>query len=162
MTERLWAPWRMEYIKSAAEVQPPGCIFCGLLTSGDDRDRLVLFKNLHAAVIMNKYPYNNGHVLVMPRAHVGRFENLNREAFLALNDLLLRTINTLDRVLKPHAMNVGMNLGLDAGAGIPDHMHYHVVPRWTGDTNFMPVISETKVISQHVLDTYDLLKPHFG
>ena len=162
MTDRLWAPWRMEYIKDSVQVRPKTCIFCDLLAPGDDdRTRLVLYRGERAAVLMNKFPYNNGHLLVMPRAHAGHLDKLDRETFLDLHDLVHQAINVLERALKPHGLNVGMNLGLEAGAGIPDHMHYHVVPRWSGDTNFMPVIAETKVISQHLLATYDELKPFF-
>jgi ATP adenylyltransferase len=162
VTDRLWAPWRMEYIKDSVQVRPKTCIFCGLLAPGDDRTRLVLHRGTRVAVLMNKYPYNNGHLLVMPQAHVGHLDGLDRDAFTELHETVHRAVKALEKALKPHGINLGMNLGLEAGAGIPDHMHYHIVPRWSGDTNFMPVIAETKVISQHLLGTYDELKPFFS
>ncbi len=109
-------------------------------------------------MVMNRYPYNSGHLLVMPRAHVGRLDELDEPSFLHLNALLVRAIQVVERALAPQGINLGMNLGQAAGAGVPRHLHYHVVPRWTGDTNFMPVTGETKVISQDLFATYDLLK----
>lgn len=151
----------MEYIRDSVQTRPKTCIFCGLLAADDDRNRLVLLRRERVAVLMNKYPYNNGHLLVTPNAHVGHLDGLDAATFAELNDTVRHAVKVLEQALKPHGINVGMNLGLDAGAGIPDHLHYHVVPRWSGDTNFMPVIAETKVISQHILDTYDQLKPYF-
>ncbi|MEK7704414.1 MAG: HIT domain-containing protein [Myxococcota bacterium] len=160
--ERLWAPWRMAYLSDTQRGPGSACVFCSLgEPEGNDRERLVLLREPHAVVLMNKYPYNNGHLLVLPRAHAADFGALTREAFGALHDLLAFSIDALRAGLGPHGVNLGMNLGKSAGAGIPDHLHYHLVPRWDGDTNFMSVVGETKVISQHILETYDLLKPHF-
>jgi ATP adenylyltransferase len=163
VTDRLWAPWRMEYIKDSVQVRPTTCIFCDLIAPGvDDRRRLVLHRAERTIVLMNKFPYNNGHLLVMPKAHTGRLDTLDEPTFAELHDTLRRAVKVLEIALEPHGINLGMNLGPEAGAGIPDHIHYHLVPRWTGDTNFMPIIAETKVISQHILATYDELKPHFS
>lgn len=159
--ERLWAPWRTEYITQSVKKKPDSCVFCDIQAPGDDRARLVVHRGEHSLVVLNRYPYNNGHLLVMPNAHIGRFEALDEAAFLDLHTLVVRSIQVLEAAMQPQGINLGMNLGTVAGAGIPDHMHYHLVPRWGGDTNFMPVVGETKVISQHVLDTYDRLKPHF-
>ncbi|MBI5509175.1 MAG: HIT domain-containing protein [Deltaproteobacteria bacterium] len=151
----------MEYIKDSVREPPQTCVFCALASPGDDRERLVLYRGRKTFVLMNKYPYNNGHLLVLPLTHAGRLDALDPETFTELHQTLLVAVTVLQKILEPHAMNVGMNLGPAAGAGIPDHLHYHVVPRWSGDTNFMPVLSETKIISQHIRDTYDQLEPGF-
>lgn len=160
--ERLWAPWRMAYLTDTHRDCDPSCVFCAIAApGGDDRERLVLLRDQHSFVVLNKYPYNNGHLLVLPRAHAAHFGELDRDAFCGLNDLLAFSIEALRAGLAPHGINLGMNIGKSAGAGIPSHLHYHLVPRWDGDTNFMSVVGETKVISQHILETYDALKPYF-
>ena len=138
-----------------------GCVFCQAVEPGDDRERLVLCRSRHAMVIMNRYPYTNGHLLVMPQGHLSRLDDLEADAFGDLHQLVKHSLEILERILKPEAFNLGMNLGRSAGAGMAGHLHYHLVPRWDGDTNFMPIIAETKVISQHIHETYDCLKPSF-
>lgn len=154
----LWAPWRMTLFSAP---KPKGCIFCDLPRSDDLRDSLVLVATRSALVMLNRYPYNSGHLMVAPRRHVAALERLTRSQRGELHDALVRTIEILRRQLAPEGMNVGMNLGAAAGAGIADHLHWHVVPRWTGDTNFMPAIGSVKVMPQHLLDTYDRLHAAF-
>jgi len=156
--ERLWAPWRLAYVASP---KPSGgdqaCFICRGLESTADRQNLVVLKTPLSVVYLNRYPYNNGHLLVAPRAHVGRFEELSAEDISDSMRTLQRMIRELDRLIQPDGYNVGLNLEKAAGAGLPHHLHWHLVPRWHGDTNFMPVISETKVIAQSLESLYDLL-----
>jgi len=140
---------------------PPGCIFCTLPSEGDPRDNLVLRAGPAASVMLNLYPYNSGHLLVAPRAHAADPGELDAADWAGLMDELRAALAVLRRVLRPDGVNVGANLGAVAGAGIAAHLHWHLVPRWAGDTNFMPVIGEVKVMPQHLRETYDLLKPHF-
>jgi ATP adenylyltransferase len=159
--ERLWAPWRMAYITRDGSKRTSDCVFCDAARPGDDRERLVVYRSPRAMVVLNRFPYNNGHLLVMPVGHIDRLDRLDAETFAEVHELVKRSIGVLEQVLRPEALNLGMNLGKTAGAGIAGHLHYHLVPRWDGDTNFMPVVGETKVISQHILETYDTLKPGF-
>lgn len=157
--KQLWAPWRMEYIRKGDT--SPFCIFCVDNKKTKDREALILYLGRHAGVIMNKYPYNNGHLLVFPRRHVKELELLTTNESLSLFSLLKESVSILKKSLETENFNIGINLGKSAGAGIEDHLHIHVVPRWEGDTNFMPTIGETKVISEHILKTYDTLVTHF-
>jgi len=157
--KQLWAPWRMSYIDQGAKEE--GCIFCTHYRKDDLKASLVLAQTPHSVVMMNKYPYNSGHLLVAPKRHENNPANLPGEEFIDLNEALRRSIEIIQRVFKPGGVNLGMNLGKCAGAGIEDHLHWHVVPRWEGDTNFMPVIAETRVMPQHLMDTYDRLEPFF-
>lgn len=157
--QQLWAPWRMAYIDDGAK--EPGCIFCTKYRQGDLKAALVLTHSRHAVVMMNKYPYNNGHLLIAPKHHENSLASLAPEEYSELSEVLRRAIEVVKTVLTPGGVNVGMNLGKCAGAGIEDHLHWHIVPRWEGDTNFMPVISETRVMPQHLADSYDRLQPHF-
>lgn len=162
--ERLWAPWRMPYILSeASKEKREGCIFCDLPAQGPDnfRENLILSCGERSFVIMNRYPYNNGHLLVVPRAHVPDPQLLSDDDYRLVTELLRRATATLWEATGPHAINLGMNLGRTAGAGIDQHCHYHLVPRWDGDTNFMPVVGNVKVISEGLLDTYDRFFPFF-
>lgn len=154
--KRIWAPWRMRYIRGPKK---KGCIFC--FDPTEDRERFVLFRDRQALVMLNKYPYTNGHIMVVPVAHVARPQDLASAAFAALAARLRRSVQILEKTLRPHGMNVGMNLGAVAGAGVEDHIHFHIVPRWNGDHNFMPVIGEVRVINEHLEDTFRLLKPAF-
>jgi len=141
----LWAPWRMEYI--LGEAKPPGCIFCP--EPGENlAERLVLFNGGLSRVMMNKYPYINGHLLVSPRRHLPGLDDLTPAETLDLMAKVRESIAILKRVMHPDGFNVGLNLGKCAGAGIVEHLHVHVVPRWTGDTNFMPVLGQTSVLPQ--------------
>ena len=157
--KRLWAPWRMVYIDHGAK--EPGCIFCNKRQQSDPRQALVVAQTVHSMVMLNKYPYNNGHLLLAPKRHEKDLSNLSTDEYGDLNEALRRSVDILQKVLNPAGFNVGMNLGRTAGAGVEDHLHWHVVPRWEGDSNFMPVIADTKVMPQHLLESYDSLKPHF-
>ena len=159
--EALWAPWRMEFVGGQ---KPEGCIFCRFpAETGEDADRKngVLGRSPYAFVILNRYPYNNGHLMVIPRRHTADFGSLSTEELVDLHRLLQQTIGAVQSTYRPEGANVGMNLGKAAGAGIADHLHWHVVPRWAGDTNFMPVLSETKVMVEHLMQSYDALRPVF-
>ncbi len=157
--KRLWAPWRMEYITGPEE---EGCIFCNAVEAQNDEKNLVIYRGKLSFVLMNKYPYNNGHLMIAPYKHTGSIPELKDEEFLDMLKLLKKSIVILDKYGSPHGYNIGMNIGRVAGAGIVDHVHIHIVPRWKGDTNFMPVISETKVISEHIELTYKRLKELWG
>jgi ATP adenylyltransferase len=157
--KQLWAPWRMTYIEDGAKEE--GCIFCTKFQSQDLRGALVLSQTTHTAVMLNKYPYNNGHLLLAPKRHENNLASLSTEEYIDLSETLRRSIQVVREVFNPGGVNVGMNLGKCAGAGIEDHLHWHIVPRWEGDTNFMPVIGDTRVMPQHLLHSYDRLQPHF-
>jgi ATP adenylyltransferase len=150
----LWAPWRIEYITGEKEA---GCIFCNRLAEDTDRTNLILVRAKHAFVMMNRYPYNNGHLMVAPIRHLGDFAGLTGDEIAEIFALVQRFIAVFEKTMRPHGFNIGLNLGRCAGAGVADHLHVHVVPRWDGDTNFMPVLGEVKVISEHIMSTYDKL-----
>ncbi|HVB81154.1 MAG TPA: HIT domain-containing protein [Candidatus Binataceae bacterium] len=158
---RLWAPWRAAYLKAAA--QPGrGCIFCfGTLGARERRRRLVLYAGPLALVMLNRYPYNNGHLMIAPRRHLASPELLERAERAALGELQAEAVALVRRAFACAGLNLGANLGRSAGAGIADHLHWHVVPRWEGDVNFMPVLAATRVISQRLEETFDLLEPLF-
>jgi ATP adenylyltransferase len=161
--QRLWAPWRMEYIQQEAQTEVrKECIFCAYPRAQTDRDNLLLWRGRHAFVILNKFPYNPGHLMVVPYTHTGDLNHLLPDELTELMLSLRHALDCLRRAMTPDGYNIGINLGRTAGAGIPDHVHYHVVPRWEGDQNFMPLLAETKVIPQHLLRTYDQLAPLFG
>ncbi len=153
----LWAPWRMEYILSEKE---DGCIFCKSLEA-DERQRLVLYKSEHCFVMMNRYPYNNGHLMIAPYRHTGLLEDLTLEEAQDLMLTLQKALVVLKEAFRPDGFNIGVNIGKVAGAGVADHLHFHIVPRWEGDTNYMPVISSTRVIPEHLERTYERLLPLF-
>ena len=158
--EHLFAPWRMEYIGSN---QPDGCLFCRVLEAppAEDETNLVVWRPGGAIVLLNRFPYNNGHLMVAPAAHVSSLTDLDDEQSLQLMRALQRSLTVLEGALRPEGFNAGVNLGKVAGAGIPDHVHLHVVPRWNGDTNFMPVLGETKVINQHLASSWKQLNQAF-
>jgi ATP adenylyltransferase len=148
----------MAYVGGGAP--PSGCIFCA--ASGEDlRARLVLGFTPGSIVMLNRYPYASGHLMVAPRRHTADLPGLADDEHADLADTLRLSVATLARVLEPHGMNLGMNLGASAGAGVADHLHWHIVPRWTGDTNFMTTVADARVVPQHLLDTYDRLRPAF-
>lgn len=161
--DKLFAPWRMAYIEQADE-KTDACIFCQFPAEGPEhhRERLILRADERAFAVMNKYPYNNGHVMVVPRAHVADPTQLGDEDYQATMRLLRGALTAVRGALGPDGLNLGMNLGRVAGAGIDQHCHWHIVPRWNGDTNFMPVIADLKVLSEHVSTTYERLLPHFA
>ena len=150
----------MEFIEGE---RPAGCIFC-LKPKEDDRlrENLILARGDQSFVIMNRYPYTNGHLLVVPYCHTSRFDDLGRDDHEELDTFIERGIRALRDEFQAEGFNIGMNLGKAGGAGIEEHVHYHVVPRWQGDTNFMPVMAGTRSIAEHLFTTYDRLLPHFG
>jgi len=167
--EQIWAPWRMDYIlgeKTAAKSLPaeellPGadteCFLCQCVPQGEDRERLVVCRGKLAIVVMNRYPYNNGHLLIAPLRHVGQFNEIDDGTHLELMQTLGRMIAVCEKVLKPQGFNVGLNLGPAAGAGVPGHLHWHIVPRWVGDTHFMPILAGVRVIPQSLEALWELL-----
>jgi ATP adenylyltransferase len=157
--DQLWAPWRMDLVSKAET--PPGCIFCELPRQGDDRKNLILGRTARTFAMLNKYPYNNGHLMVIPREHASDVHALPDADYQELSDMLRVALRLVGRAYAPHGANVGMNLGRVAGAGIADHLHWHVVPRWGGDTNFMPVLADTKVMIEHLYASWDRLRPLF-
>lgn len=152
--ERLWAPWRQQFVTRAPG---PGCLFCRLRRVRDDRRHWILHRGAHAFVLLNRYPYNTGHLLVVPNRHVARLDRMPDAELLELMRLADRFIRRLDRVVKSQGYNVGLNLGRSAGAGVPGHLHLHVVPRWAGDTNFMTTIGDSKVIAGSLDALHQLL-----
>ena len=155
----LFAPWRFKYVASVDKGERR-CIFCEALRRSDD-EALILARGRHTFVIMNLYPYNTGHVMVAPIRHVASVEDLTDEELLEMGKMIKLSMRAIREALNPHGFNIGVNVGRVAGAGIEDHVHVHVVPRWSGDTNFMPVIAGVKVIPQDVRETYRVLKPYF-
>jgi len=158
---RLWAPWRLEFILSP---KVAGCIFCRFpAEEGEENDRrnLVVHRSQHAFGVLNRYPYNCGHLMVIPRRHAAQLDELSPEEFLALHEELRLAARVVRNVYGPEGLNVGMNLGRIAGAGIADHLHYHVVPRWGGDTNFMPVLAATRVMVEHLEGVWHKVRAGF-
>ena len=155
--DRLWAPWRMEYIKKQHSDE---CIFCKAIETKDKG--FILHQEKLAFVIMNTYPYNSGHIMVAPTRHTGDIQDLLDDEMLSLFRLVKMSIVVLKDIMGPDAFNVGSNLGKIAGAGVEDHIHIHIVPRWSGDTNFMPIVSDVKVVSQSLDQTYRILKEGFS
>jgi ATP adenylyltransferase len=153
----LWAPWRMDYI---LEGKQKSCIFCKKPKERKDKENLILYQNQYAFVMMNKFPYNNGHLMVIPKRHCLDLEQLDDKEFRELSHLLKASTQILKRSLHPHGFNIGINIGKVGGAG-EEHIHFHIVPRWTGDTNFMPVLSETKIIPEYLEETYQKLHSAF-
>jgi ATP adenylyltransferase len=153
--KRLWAPWRIEYILGEKEGK---CIFCEKPKHDKDEDNYILFRGKRCLVMLNAYPYNNGHLMIAPYRHLDSVEDLEDDEAREMMEILSQMITLLKKVLRPEGFNVGMNLGSVAGAGIVDHLHLHVVPRWKGDTNFMPLISNTKIISESLRKTYQKLR----
>jgi ATP adenylyltransferase len=156
MAERLWAPWRIRYIEQGAPGE--GCIFVELPKQHDDRKNLILYRGRHAFVMLNAFPYTNGHLMIAPYRHTADLCDLNDDELLEINQLLAKATRWIREAYSPEGFNIGVNLGSAAGAGIPDHIHWHIVPRWVGDTNFMPVVGEVRVLPQSLEDSYDRLR----
>jgi ATP adenylyltransferase len=158
--EHIWAPWRMEYITLP---KPDGCIFCDKAVEDGDKDRenYILYRGKENLVILNSYPYNSGHLMVVPYRHVGSIEELNDEERIEHFELVTRAVGVLKEAFRPQGFNLGMNIGKVSGAGVEGHIHTHIVPRWAGDTNFMPVVAETKVVSEALDATYEKLERLF-
>ncbi len=154
--ERLYSPWRSQYIENVDNID--GCFLCNAYKSNDDEKHLVLYRGKNCFIIMNLYPYNAGHLMVCPNEHIGDFTALKKEVLHELSELTQLSVKALRKALNPDGFNLGYNLSRAAGAGLEEHIHNHVVPRWIGDTNFMPVIGEVKVISQDLKETYVKIK----
>src|SRR5437762_7067003 len=156
--DQLWAPWRLSYVAAA---KPPAggepCFLCQGLAQDRDRENRIALRTPLSVVVLNRFPYNNGHLLVAPTAHKGGLDDLDAGELLETMETLRRMVRVLDGLFAPDGYNIGLNLGHAAGAGLPGHLHWHIVPRWHGDTNFMPVLADTKVISQSLEALYDLL-----
>ena len=161
MQKPLWAPWRMEFLTDPKAGKADECVFCSLPRESDDRKSLILYRGEMNFIILNKYPYNNGHLMIVPNRHLSDYTVLSPEEMMEMNRLAQHVVKALGESYKPQGFNMGMNLGAAAGAGIKDHLHLHVVPRWVGDTNFMPVLAETKAMPQHLLSSYDQLRGYF-
>ncbi len=155
MTERLWAPWRVEYVLAE---KPKGCIFCDKPKENKDTENLILYRGRKNFVILNAYPYNPGHLMVVPYRHIGKLEDMDVEERNEHYEIVSRAVAALRRETRTDNFNMGMNLGRIAGAGIDEHIHTHVVPRWNGDSNFMAVIADTRIISESMAAVYQKLK----
>ncbi len=167
--ERLWAPWRLAYVQGDKQEPPatnhldllpgadPACFLCQSVADSADRERYVIHRGTHTLTILNRYPYNNGHLLIAPRRHCGDLHELTADEHLDLSQRMTQMVGLLGKVLKPAGFNIGLNLGIVAGAGLPGHLHWHVVPRWNGDCNFMPAIAGVRVIPQALDALWELL-----
>lgn len=156
--EHLWAPWRMEYILGE---KPEGCIFCDAAEGDADEEKYVVLRGGQAFIMLNAFPYTSGHLMVSPHRHVADLVDLTQAELVEVMSLIGRSLKVLRAKLCPAGFNVGLNLGRSAGAGVVDHVHFHVVPRWSGDANFMPVIAGANVLPEHLRDTYAKLAPEF-
>ena len=172
--EQLWAPWRLEYIISDKRMPEPDkslemlpgadrtCFLCQCVPEQDDRQRLVIFRSQHSLTVLNRYPYNNGHLLIAPLEHLSRIDQLDDQQQVDLTRTIDLMIGLLEKTMRPQGFNVGLNLGQAAGAGLPEHLHWHVVPRWVGDTNFMPAIAGPNVIPQSLDALWEMLAGELG
>ncbi len=172
--EQLWAPWRLGYIlgdrtitnpHDSRELLPgadPECFLCQAASAGDDNQRMVVERGKHAVTLLNRYPYNNGHLLVAPLRHLARLDELDYEVQSEIFQTITKMTGILEKVLNPQGFNVGLNLGRAAGAGVPGHLHWHIVPRWIGDTNFMPTVAGVHTIPQSLEALWDLLSTELG
>ena len=146
-----FSPWRSLYIDSFAGKKKPGCLFCSMLNeTGNDANNLLVWRGEHCFVVMNRFPYNSGHLMIVPNRHTARLEKLKADEQAEIMGTLIRCSSALEQVLHPHGFNIGANIGKVAGAGIDKHLHVHIVPRWNGDTNFMPILADVKVVSQDI------------
>lgn len=157
MADRLWAPWRFQYV-TTADSKPGGCIFVDLPAQSNDRENLILFRGKTAFVMMNAYPYTSGHLMVAPYKHTANMADLDDAELLEINQLVARCTKWITEAYQPSGFNIGVNLGSAGGAGIPSHIHWHIVPRWVGDTNFMTTVGDVRVIPQAMDSSYDQLK----
>ena len=155
---RIWAPWRLAYVKDASKDNEDECIFCAKPAEDDDEANLIVRRGERCFVILNLFPYTNGHLMVAPYEHVGRLQDLSAETLAEMMSLAQTAMTRLEEVYEPHGFNVGVNQGRVAGAGVEHHIHLHVVPRWGGDTNFMPVVADTRVMPQSLEESYSALK----
>ena len=160
-TQRIWAPWRLDYVKDASKDNSDACVFCAALEAGDDQANLIVHRGERCFVILNKYPYTNGHLMVAPYAHLASLPELDADTVAEMMALSQQAMTILEQTYTPHGYNVGFNQGRVAGAGVEHHIHMHVVPRWGGDTNFMPVLADTRVMPQTLEQSYEALKGKF-
>ena len=159
---RIWAPWRLKYVKDASKDIEEQCIFCAKPGEDADEENLIVHRGERCFVILNKFPYTNGHLMVAPYEHLAQLQQIDAETIAEMMDLAQRGMNALETSYSPHGYNVGFNQGRVAGAGVDHHIHLHVVPRWGGDTNFMPVLADTRVMPQTLEQSYEALKGSFG
>ena len=157
MTDHLWTPWRMPYLMRDKSAENGGCIFCDMAKSKEQDVERILKRGKHCFVTLNLYPYNNGHLMVIPNRHTSRLDDLDSQTLTELMTLTQQAIRALEKAYKPQGFNIGINQGEAAGAGIAAHLHQHIVPRWAGDTNFMTIIGETRTIPEWIDDTYQHL-----
>ncbi len=157
----LWTPWRMEYIKGKVGKEG-GCIFCAAPDKAHSKEDLILHRDELLVVLMNRFPYSNGHLLIAPARHVADITDLNETENASISGMLQHCATVLRKHLKPHGLNIGLNLGEVAGAGLASHLHYHIVPRWEGDHNFMAVLADIRTIPEHIEKTFDTLLPEFS
>lgn len=159
--KQLWAPWRMKYIRESINNKDKSCFLCKAYSERNNPESLVVADFKHSFVVMNKFPYNNGHLMIVPIKHTGSIQKLKSETRLEMMDVIAITTEVLKKEMNAEGFNIGINLGRVAGAGVPGHIHIHIVPRWNGDTNYMPIFTNTKVISQGLEETYEFLKKGF-
>jgi len=161
--EILWAPWRLSYVSKVGKEEKKGCFICQAIEDdpSKDKENLLLYRGKRAIVILNRFPYNTAHLMVCPVRHTGDFLSLLPEEMAEIDELLKRSLRAIKRAYNPDGFNVGLNLGKVSGGSVDTHIHYHIVPRWLGDTNFMPVIGGAKVIPQSLDETYDILKKYW-
>ena len=157
--ERIWAPWRLRYVKDANKSSE--CVFCTKPELGDDREALIVHRGERCFVILNLYPYTSGHLMVMPFEHLGRLQDVDPGITAEMMDLAQQAMRRMEEVYAPEGFNVGLNQGRVAGAGVEGHIHLHVVPRWAGDNNYMPVLADTRVMPQSLEESYDALRGGF-
>jgi len=156
--KKLWAPWRMKYIEGIDTEDAGRCIFCEKPEENNDKKNYIIYRGKKCFVILNIFPYNNGHLLVVPYKHTSEISDIDLETMLEVMETVTIAVEAIKKTMRPDGFNIGMNLGRSAGAGVAEHLHIHIVPRWNGDTNYMPVIGGTKVISESLEDTYKKLK----
>jgi ATP adenylyltransferase len=157
--ERLWSPWRLAYVIGSD--RSPACVFCAAQSPGEEQSSLIVFRGTTCYVILNLYPYNNGHLMVVPNRHIPSLAAATNEELCELIELTRRSELALGEAFSPHGMNMGINLGKPAGAGVLDHVHMHIVPRWNGDTNFMTIVGDTRVLPEDLPVTANKLRPIF-
>lgn len=160
MMDKLWSPWRSKYIESfkPGNKKDEGCLFCRVSKENKDKENYILYRGKNSYIIMNLYPYNSGHLMIVPYMHASSLNELDAETRIDCINMINTGCEILSKALFPHGFNIGANIGRVAGAGIEDHVHFHIVPRWNGDTNFMPVLNEVKLISEYMDETYEKLK----
>jgi ATP adenylyltransferase len=151
----MWAPWRIKYV---TKKKKKGCVFCDVYHQRKDKSNFVVLRSKYCFVLLNTFPYNNGHLMVVSNRHISSLQKLNDKEILDINKVVIKTVALLKKILSPQGFNIGINIGKCAGAGVEKHLHIHIVPRWSGDTNFMPVLADTKIVPQSLKDLYKNIK----